>query len=59
MNGDKSINWWRTDLVNSESSAVSDAIINKNLSSGPLVKEFEDAFSSKLKVKYLESTCSR
>ena len=52
MNGDKSINWWRTDLVNSESSAVSDAIINKNLSSGPLVKEFEDAFSSKLKVKY-------
>ena len=46
------INWWKTRLGEKEESATVSAIQNRNLSNGPIVREFEEAFSKKLNVKH-------
>ena len=37
------INWWKTELNDLECKAAFNAIKNKHLSAGPIVKEFEDS----------------
>ena len=45
------INWWKTELGDSECLAAAQAIKDKHLSSGPIVVEFENQFANLFECK--------
>lgn len=54
----KSINWWKTNFGRNEINSVKEAIENKNISQGPIVKKFEEKLAKKLDCKYAVLTTS-
>jgi perosamine synthetase len=52
------INWWRTRFNNGEAEAVTNAIVNENISQGPVVAEFEKKLADYLDIPYVVTTTS-
>ena len=52
------INWWKTSFSNGEAEAISKAILNKNISQGPIVAELEKQLGEYLGVPYVVATTS-
>ncbi len=54
----KKINWWKTDFTNGESNQITNAISQKKISQGPLVKLFEERIGKTINAPYVVATTS-
>ena len=52
------ISWWKTGFNNGEAEAIAKAILNKNISQGPIVAEMEKQLGAYLDVPYVVATTS-
>lgn len=58
MTTQNKISWWRTGFNNGEAEAITQAIMNENISQGPIVADFEKQLAAYLEVPYAVATCS-